>query len=116
MNRVFDISIAEASERSRRLQQEQTRKQKLLEITSRLWTYFQRKQVQQVYLIGSILQEYRFAPYSDIDIVIAGLAPEEYFLVWGELEELLGTEHLDLIEMEKCCFRDLVQRYGMRIL
>ena len=112
----FDISVALAIEQNEIRQREAYRQQKLQEVKTLLSSYFQGKPVTEVYLIGSLLRPHGFNQYSDIDIVVKGMPPEAYFQIFGELEDLLHTEHLDLIEMERCHFGDLIERSGERIL
>lgn len=94
------------------------REKKRVEALSRaielLKAYFKDKPVEKVVLVGSILEEGRFFPFSDIDVVVDGLK-EEYFKTLTELEELL-ERNIDLIELGKCRFKDSLEKRGLRII
>lgn len=112
----FDTSLWKRLQEEKKLARESYRLQRLEEVRSLLADYFASQDVEKVYLTGSIIREHFFAEYSDIDIAVLGLNPKEYFRVFGDLEELLDTENIDLIEMERCSFRDFIEIYGLRIL
>ncbi len=80
-----------------------------------LQKYFLYKNVEEVYLIDSLTKPHQFNQFSDIDIAVKGLPSKDYFSVFGDLEELLNTENIDLIEMEKCVFNDVIMTEGVRI-
>ena len=54
---------------------------------------------ERVYLIGSLARGSSFHPRSDIDLVVAGIAPEHYFAVLADIAERAGRE-VDLILLE----------------
>ncbi len=54
---------------------------------------------ERVYLIGSLARGSSFHPRSDIDLVVAGIAPERYFAVLADIAERAGRE-IDLILLE----------------
>ena len=54
---------------------------------------------ERVHLIGSLARGRGFHSRSDIDLVVAGLAPERYFAVLADVAELAGRE-VDLILLE----------------
>ena len=54
---------------------------------------------ERVHLIGSLARGRGFHSRSDIDLVVAGLAPERYFAVLADVAELAGRE-VDLIRLE----------------
>ncbi len=54
---------------------------------------------ERVYLIGSLARGSSFHPRSDIDLVVAGIAPERYFAVLADIAERAGRE-VDLILFE----------------
>lgn len=53
----------------------------------------------RVYLIGSLARGSGFHSRSDIDLVVAGIAPERYFVVLADVAERAGRE-VDLILLE----------------
>ena len=54
---------------------------------------------ERVYLIGSLARGSSFHPRSDIDLVVAGIAPKRYFAVLADIAERAGRE-VDLILLE----------------
>ncbi len=54
---------------------------------------------ERVYLIGSLARGSGFHPRSDIDLVVAGLAPKRYFAVLADIAERASRE-VDLILLE----------------
>ena len=54
---------------------------------------------ERVYLIGSLARGSGFHLRSDIDLVVAGIAPECYFAVLADIAERAGRE-VDLILLE----------------
>ncbi len=79
-----------------------------------LKAYFKDKHVGKVILVGSVLMEGRFYPFSDIDVVVDGLE-EDYLKTLTELEDILERD-VDLIEMKKCRFKDSFARKGLKIV
>jgi predicted nucleotidyltransferase len=110
----FDSSIWEKAIEENASARERERKELLERVQEKLRSYFKKRSVKGVYLIGSILKEGGFYEFSDVDIVVEGIG-EDYFLVSSELEELLERE-VDLIEMERCRFKDTIKRQGLRVV
>lgn len=54
---------------------------------------------ERVYLIGSLARGSGFHSRSDIDLAVAGIAPERYFAVLADIAERAGRE-VDLILLE----------------
>jgi predicted nucleotidyltransferase len=55
--------------------------------------------VQKVFLIGSLLDFEWFHDRSDIDIVVEGLDPKQYFKAWLEIENITDGEPFHLIDV-----------------
>lgn len=110
---MFDTSLWRKTIEERALQREQERQRILSQVVDALRRYFADKRVQAVYLTGSILREGRFVPRSDIDVAVEGLE-EDYLRTLAELEGVLHRQ-VDLIEMEKCSFRQQILERGLRI-
>jgi predicted nucleotidyltransferase len=111
---VFDTSLWEKIIEAKRSRREEERLNFLNELVARLKRYFKGKRVRHVYLIGSILREGGFYNFSDIDIVVEKLE-EDYFKVLTELEELIDRD-VDLIELERCRFKESVRKYGTKVV
>jgi predicted nucleotidyltransferase len=93
-----------------RREREQERLRWLCRAKEELARFFQSKQVEKVYLTGSLLREGEFYAFSDIDLAVAGLK-EGYFKLLVDLEELMGR-WVDIIELQKCRFRDQIEKRG----
>lgn len=72
--------------------------------------------VDAAYIVGSLAVAGAHDAASDIDIAVLGLAPHRYLSILGSLQERLGTERVDLIELERTPFRRDLEQYGLRIL
>lgn len=83
-------------------------------VVKTLREYFSDKNINSVYLAGSILKEGFFYDFSDIDIVVEELR-EDYFRTLCELEEIFPYR-VDLIELEKCLFREQILRKSLKII
>ncbi|MGB4644284.1 MAG: nucleotidyltransferase domain-containing protein [Dictyoglomaceae bacterium] len=94
-------------------ERELKRKRVLEELIPKLKDYFKDKEVDKVFIFGSILREGLFYDFSDVDIACEGLK-ENYFRVFSELEDLVGR-NIDLVELEYCRFREDILKRGIRI-
>ena len=54
----------------------------------------------RVYLIGSLLDPDRFRTDSDVDLVVEGLEPAEYWDAWRIVESLAASGAVDLVRLE----------------
>lgn len=110
----FDTSLWE-----RRLEEEFDEREKMRESTlagviPKLRRYFKDKQVERVYLGGSLLRKGHFYDFSDVDVVVEGFS-ESPFRAAAELERKLERT-VDLISLEECRFRKDLLRCAKRIL
>ena len=112
---MFDTSTWDRLLQERYTEREQMRQSTLAEVVEAVRGYFRTKTVKAVYLTGSILEEGKFRPHSDIDVAVEGLPEEDYLRTLAELGYLLRRE-VDLIEIEKCRFRDHILQKGLRVL
>lgn len=110
---MFDTSLWRRIMEERAAQRENERQRTLSQAVQALRQYFVNKRVRAVYLTGSILREGKFASFSDIDIAVEGLQ-EDYLRTLAELEGVLHRQ-VDLIELEKCSFREQILQRGLRI-
>lgn len=112
--KTFDISIWEEMIEKGYKKREEERLKTLRKSVKILKDYFKGKRVKKVFLVGSILEEGRFYPFSDVDVAVEGLI-EGYFKTLSEIEGLLERS-VDLIELEKCRFKNAIERNGRRII
>jgi len=71
----------------------------------------------RVVLFGSLAHAAWFAPDSDIDLAVEGLAEEDYWRAWREVEEIIGDRSVDFIEIEAVSdsLRQAIRRYGIEL-
>lgn len=68
----------------------------------------------EIYLVGSIIQPYKFHKNSDVDIVVKNFKGDR-FEIWNRLEDLL-QRNVEIIFYEKCSFQEHVQKEGLRVI
>lgn len=110
----FDISLWIESQKEEFKKREEKRGEFLNFLIKRLIDYFKDKKVREVYIVGSVLEEGNFYEFSDIDIAVEGLK-DEYLKVYGDLEEITGR-NIDLIELERCRFKNILKKRGLKII
>lgn len=76
-----------------------------------------RFEVKRVVLFGSLAHAAWFAPDSDVDLAVEGLAEADYWEAWRLVEEVIGDRLVDLIEIEKAgaSLRRAIERYGVEL-
>ena len=111
---TFDISRWERAVEEQDQKRETERRRAFQKYAGALKDFFSHKRLKRAYLVGSILREGQFYPFSDIDIAVEGL--EENSLQLGCALEHLLERDVDLIELERCPFRDSIEKKGFRIL
>jgi len=65
------------------------------------------------YVIGSLMEPYKFFADSDVDIAVEGLRDADYFRLMSRLSAFVERD-VDLIELEKCEFADRIRKCGLR--
>ena len=111
---MFSTALWEKLRREKFQEKENRRKKILKQAKMDLARYFRNKRVSEVYLLGSILEPGRFSDLSDIDIAVSNLG-EDYFKTFSDLEEFFST-NIDLIEMERCRFKERIYSQGLKIV
>jgi len=111
----FDFSIANEVYEEKKAKKEKNRQELLAKVLSNLQNYFSKKNVKNVYLTGSLLEPNCFSRYSDIDIAIEGFNKNDFFSIYGDLEELLETENIDLIDLKHCHFKKEILANGIKV-
>jgi predicted nucleotidyltransferase len=117
MSKKFDSEEAKknllAKEEEEKQLGEEERKSLLRKVISTLEKEFKGSAV-EVYLIGSILQPFRFSSRSDIDIVLKNYK-EDRFDLWAKLEREIGRK-VEIVFFEKAHFQDFVLKEGFRVI
>ncbi len=109
----FDASLWRTLQDQKHQRLEAQRRETLEKSLKALQAYFAHYPTAKAYVTGSILCEGRFAPWSDIDVAVAGFRGD-YFRTLVDLEELLDR-NVDLIELENCRFRESIEKQGLRV-
>jgi len=102
-----------AKEEKEKRQREEVRKATLQRVILILKEEFRGSSV-EVYLIGSILQPFRFSSRSDVDIVLKNYKGDR-FDFWVKLERELGRK-VEIIPFETCRFQEFVLKEGFKVL
>lgn len=110
----YDLSLWEESIRREYAAREKERLATLGRVETLLADYLIKKKVRRAFLVGSILEEGGFYPFSDIDVLVEGLRGD-YLKTVTELEGLLNRT-VDVIEGERCRFLLSLEQKGRRIL
>ena len=73
--------------------------------------------VRRVVLFGSLAHAAWFVPDSDVDLAVEGLAGDDYWRAWRQIEEIIGDRPVDLIEIEMAgeSLQRAIQRYGVEL-
>lgn len=67
----------------------------------------------EVYLVGSILQPFRFTARSDVDIVLKNYR-QDRFEFWAKIEREIGRK-VEIILFETCSFQEFVLKEGLKV-
>ncbi|GAQ93844.1 nucleotidyltransferase domain-containing protein [Thermodesulfovibrio aggregans] len=110
----YSVELWEKLLQEKYLEREKTRLRVLESTIKILKEYFKDKKLGSLYLTGSILKEGFFYEFSDIDIAVEEFK-EDYFRTVCELDEILPYK-VDLIEVEKCPFREKLLQDSIKIL
>jgi predicted nucleotidyltransferase len=73
--------------------------------------------VRRVVLIGSLAHSAWFAPDSDVDLAVEGLASSNYWEAWRLVEEAIRDRPVDFIEIETAgeSLQRAIERYGVEL-
>lgn len=116
MSNKFDADEAKkhhlAKEEKEKARLEDERKALLVRVIAVLENEFKGSSV-EVYLIGSILQPFRFTLRSDVDIVLKSYR-QDRFKLWAKLEREIGRK-VEIIPFETCPFQEFVLKQGLKV-
>jgi predicted nucleotidyltransferase len=73
--------------------------------------------VRRVVLFGSLARGEWLAVESDVDLAVEGLLPEQYWVAWQKVEELISEVPVDFVEMETArpSLRRAILRQGVEV-
>lgn len=116
MEREFDREEAKryllAEEEKNKLEGEEARKALLKQTQVVLKAELKGSAVES-YLIGSVIQPFRFSSSSDIDIVLKNYEGDR-FDIWTKLEKAIGRK-VEIIIFETCRFQEFVLKEGLKV-
>jgi predicted nucleotidyltransferase len=71
----------------------------------------------RVILFGSLAHQGWFAPDSDVDLMVEGLATGDYWQAWRLVEEIVADRAVDLIELEMASpsLLQSIRRHGVEL-
>jgi predicted nucleotidyltransferase len=71
----------------------------------------------RVVLFGSLAHQAWFAPDSDVDLMVEGLATGDYWQAWRLAEETVADRAVDLIELETASpsLLQSIRRHGVEL-
>lgn len=109
----FDTGILDTALREQRKRLEKERRG-LLEVVEKTLRDIQRKYtIRSAYIVGSLLLPHRWYPFSDVDVALSGCSV--YLLsIMKDLEEATGGR-VDVIDLDRHPFPELLKRKGMRV-
>jgi hypothetical protein len=117
MENKFDIEAAKkfllAKEEKKRTQWEEERKALLKKTISILEKEFKESSV-EAYLIGSILQPFKFTARSDINVVLKNYNGD-LFEFWARLEREIDRTVL-ILSFESCHFQEFIVNNGFKVV
>ncbi|NOX63199.1 MAG: nucleotidyltransferase domain-containing protein [Chloroflexi bacterium] len=97
---------------------ERQERERLLDRVRELATVLKKRfHARRVVLFGSLAHTAWFAPDSDVDLAVEGLAPDAFWEAWRLAEEIIGDRPVDLIEIESATssLRKAIERYGIEM-
>jgi len=94
-------------------EREKLRKLILQDVEKTLQLLMEKYTWKEIYLFGSIVQEGRFKPNSDVDIAVLGLNKFDYYTFIGEASEILNRR-VDVIRLEECHFSNSIVKKGLK--
>ena len=96
-------------------EEQQAHEQLLVRVRTAAALLKSRFAARRVILFGSLAHGAWFAPDSDVDLAVEGLACHDYWRGWKMVEEVLGDRPVDLIELESVgeSLRRSIERHGV---
>lgn len=92
---------------------EKIRKRILHDVVKTLQLLMEKYTWKEIYLFGSLVQEGRFKPNSDVDIAVLGLNKFDYYTFIGEVSQILNRR-VDVIRLEECHFSSSIVKKVIR--
>lgn len=72
---------------------------------------------ERVVLFGSVAQEERLSPHSDLDLAVEGLSPMDYYRAVARVQSVPSTMSVDLVRLEsaRTSLRSTIHETGIEL-
>lgn len=73
---------------------------------------------ERVKVFGSLIDKDRYTRWSDIDLAVWGIAPEQYYKAVGAVNDLSADIKVDLIDLRSCksaTLEQIIEEEGIKI-
>ena len=73
---------------------------------------------EQVKVFGSLIDKDRYTRWSDIDLAVWGIAPEQYYKAVGAVNDLSADIRVDLVDLRSCnsaTLEQIIEEEGIKI-
>ena len=94
------------------------RRRKALDVAKQAASLLRQKfGAERVMLFGSLASKDAFTPWSDIDLAVWGVAPDEFYSAVAVVTGLSPVFKVDLVEPDTCRkgIKDVIQKQGIEI-
>ncbi len=109
----FDTSIRDRALKQKRERLEQERRRLIYVVAKALRESREKYSIREAYIAGSLLQSYRWYPFSDVDVVVSGCS-QHILSIMRDVEEVTDKE-VDVIDLDNHPSPDWVMKKGMMI-
>ena len=110
---LFETYTLDQILRDRAFENEKERQELLQKVIQWLDKYGLKYGIYTAYIFGSLTQSQKFHQYSDIDIAVEEINPDDFFVVMSLISEAMQRD-VDLIQIHKCHFSDRIKSGGIR--
>lgn len=110
---AFDTSIRDRALKRKREQLEQERRKLIYIVAETLRKNREKYDIHEAYITGSLLQHYRWYPFSDIDVIVSGCSKHLYSIM-RDLEDATDKD-VDVIDLGNHPSPDWLRKKGLMI-
>jgi predicted nucleotidyltransferase len=112
-NYHYDTSIRDNAIKERRERLEQERLRLLGAVEKTLKGIRDKYNIQEAYIIGSLLQPLRWNALSDVDVAVSGCS-QHFFSIMRDLEDATDKD-VDVIELDRHPSADYFRKKGVKV-
>ena len=110
---MFDTSILDEALKRRQERQECERVNLLRRVTEALQAFRSKYGVQEAYIIGSLLVDYRWNQFSDVDVAVSGCS--RYMLEIMKVLEEATARDVNVVDLDRCPAPEGFRRNGVKL-